>query len=136
MAAHCKRRPRRLSNAAPDKKLLRSCGARRTCSPKAAVHRPQIPWISSEKIAAVDLFSLLNDHIDVTVHLFPARILEKQALQIALATGQSAYDSLYLAAAVQARCRLITADERFVRSIKDPILQPHVVSLNDASLAL
>jgi predicted nucleic acid-binding protein len=82
------------------------------------------------------LDTLLNDYIDVAVHLLPARILAKRALQVALATGQTAYDSLYLAAAVQARCRLITADERFVRSVKDPFLQSHIVSLNDPSLLL
>lgn len=78
------------------------------------------------------LDTILRDHIDVTVHLLPARILAKRALQIALATGRSGYDCLYLAAAVQAHCCLITADERFVRSIKDPILQRHIVSLENA----
>jgi predicted nucleic acid-binding protein len=91
--------------------------------------------LTTEKLAA-RLDSLLQDYIDVVVHLLPARILVKRALQIALAAGQSAYDSLYLAAAVQAHCRLITADERLVRSIKDTVLQPHVVSLNDVTLVL
>jgi predicted nucleic acid-binding protein len=76
------------------------------------------------------LDTILQDHIDVTVHLLPARILAKRASEIAIATGRSIYDSLYLAAAVQARCRLITADERFVRSIKDPFLQHHIVALD------
>jgi predicted nucleic acid-binding protein len=84
--------------------------------------------------STLDVF--LRDHIDVTFRLLPARILVKQALQIAHSEGRSAYDCLYLAAAVQARCRLITADERFVRSIKSPLLKSHIVSLNDAGLAL
>jgi len=79
------------------------------------------------------LDTLLQDHIDVTVHLLPARILAKRASEIAIATGRSIYDCLYLAAAVQARCRLITADERFVRSIKDPFLQLHIVALDKFS---
>ena len=82
------------------------------------------------------LDKLLQDYIDVAVRLLPARILVKQALNIAHSEKRSAYDSLYLATAVQARCRLVTADERFVRSIKSPILRPHIVSLNDAALKL
>jgi len=82
---------------------------------------------------AVERFdNILRDHIDVTVHLLPARIVTKRALQIALATSRSAYDCLYLAAAIQARCRFVTADERFVRSIKDSTLQRSIVSLSDA----
>jgi predicted nucleic acid-binding protein len=76
--------------------------------------------------ASATLNTLLDEYIDVSVHLLPTRILAKNALHIARATAGSAYDSLYLAAAVQARCRLVTADERFVRSIKEPSLQPHI----------
>jgi predicted nucleic acid-binding protein len=75
---------------------------------------------------------LLQDHIDVTVHLLPGRILGKRALEIANATGRSAYDCLYLAAAVQAGCRLVTADGRFVRSIKDPALRRHMIALTES----
>ena len=89
--------------------------------------------LTNEK-AAERLDTILRDHIDVTVHLLPAKILAKRASRIALATGRSVYDSLYLAAAVQAGCRLITADERFVRAIKDPNLIPHIVSLKDVTL--
>lgn len=79
---------------------------------------------------------LLRDHIDSTVRLLPSRILVKQALKIAAEERHAAYDSLYLACAVQARCRLVTADNRFVRSIKNPLLKPHIVSLNDPELEL
>ena len=79
---------------------------------------------------------LLRDHIDVKVRLLPSRILVKQALEIATGERQSTYDSLYLASAVQARCRLVTADTRFVRSVKSPLLKPHIVSLDDPELDL
>ena len=93
---------------------------------KRATRRDLTPEQVTERLDA-----MLRDHIDVTVHLLPARILSSRALQIALATGRSAYDCLYLAAAVQSRCKFITADERFVRSIKDSTLQRHIVSLAD-----
>ena len=79
------------------------------------------------------LDTILRDHIDVTVHLLPARILSRRALQIALATGRSGSDCRYLAAAVQSHCRLITADERFLRSIQDTTLRNHIVSLGSKS---
>jgi predicted nucleic acid-binding protein len=78
---------------------------------------------------------LLEDHIDVTVRLLPSRIFLKQAWKIALAERRSVYDSLYLASAVQARCKLVTADDRFIRSITDPNLQSHVISLRSPALA-
>jgi len=79
---------------------------------------------------------LLRDHIDATVRLLPSRILAKLALQIAAEERHTAYDSIYLACAVQARCRLVTADYRFVRSVKNPLLKPHIVALNDPALKL
>ena len=79
---------------------------------------------------------LLRDYLDVKVRLLPARILVEQAMRIAVAERQTVYDCLYLACAVQARCRLITADDRFVRSIKSPQLKQHIASLNDPALEL
>jgi predicted nucleic acid-binding protein len=75
---------------------------------------------------------LLQNHIDVTIHLIPGRILGKRALEIAKATRRSAYDCLYLAAAVQAGCRLVTADGRFIRSIKEPALRRHMIALSES----
>jgi predicted nucleic acid-binding protein len=80
------------------------------------------------------LNTLLQDHIDVTVHLLPARILGKRALEIAKVTGRSTYDCLYLAAAVQAGCGFVTADARFVRSVKDPALRRHMIELASSNL--
>ena len=92
------------------------------------------------EVAAKDvetiLKTFLEQHLDVTLRLLPSRILVKQASQIAESERHSLYDSLYLATAVQAHCRLITADDKFVRSVKSPILKPHIVSLNDAALEL
>ncbi len=79
---------------------------------------------------------LLRRHIDSTVRLLPSRILLEQAMRIAAAEQQTIYDCLYLAYAVQARCRFVTADEKFVRSINDPLLKRHIVSLRDPSLDL
>jgi len=82
------------------------------------------------------LRKFLRDHIEVTVRLLPSRLVAAQALRIAASERHSIYDCLYLALAVQARCRLITADDRFMKSIQSKTLKAHVVSLNDPELGL
>jgi len=79
---------------------------------------------------------LLEDHVDVTLRLLPSRILVRQAWRIAHSERQSVYDSLYLAGAVQAKCKLVTADDRLIRSIRNPNLLSHLVSLHSPALAL
>jgi predicted nucleic acid-binding protein len=93
--------------------------------------KKQVRGDLDEEEAAERLDILLQDHIDVTIHLIPARILAKRVVQIAVTTGRSTYDSLYLAAAAQAGCRFVTADEKFVRSIKSPALRPYIIGLSD-----
>src|SRR6476660_5448715 len=97
--------------------------------------RGQRQELTTQEIQTI-LRMLLEDHLDVTIHLLPSRILMKQAIQIAQTERRSVYDCLYLAAAVQARCRLVTADDRFVRSITNPTFQPHIISIHNRALAL
>ena len=88
---------------------------------------------SEEVETALDIF--LDHHADVTVRLLPSRIAAKQAWHIAHTEHRSVHDSLYLALAMQSRCRFVTADQRLVRSIKSPILRRHILSLSDIVLA-
>jgi predicted nucleic acid-binding protein len=65
------------------------------------------------------------DRCPLTV--FPSGPLLESALEIALATGRTVYDSLYLALAVALDCRLVTADERLVNALGAGALSAHVV---------
>ena len=56
--------------------------------------------------------------------------LLEAALEIALATRRTVYDSLYVAAAVSRDCTLVTADDRLVRAFAGGPLAPHVRSLS------
>jgi predicted nucleic acid-binding protein len=64
------------------------------------------------------------DRFPVTV--FPSRLVLEGALEIALGTGRSVYDSVYLALAVALKCALVTADERLVNALARGPLASHV----------
>ena len=50
-----------------------------------------------------------------------------RAPEIALGTGRSVYDRVYLALAIALDCRLVTADERLVNAFADGPLGRHVL---------
>ena len=64
---------------------------------------------------------------DCPVTVFPSRPLIEGALEIALRTGRTVYDSVYLALAVALECRLVTADERLVNALTGSSLAAHVM---------
>ena len=65
------------------------------------------------------------DEFPLTV--FPSRLLLEGALEIALGTGRSVYDGIYVALAVALECSLVTADERLVNALAGGPLASHVV---------
>lgn len=54
---------------------------------------------------------------ELPLAVFPSRGVVEAAVEIALATGRSVYDSVYLALAVALECQLVTADERMVNAL-------------------
>jgi predicted nucleic acid-binding protein len=94
------------------------------------VTRGELTTRESEEL----LRTFLDRHLDVTVRLLPSGLVIKRALQIAIAERRSVYDSIYVALAVQARCILVTADDRFVRAIQSNVLKAHITSLSNLSL--
>jgi predicted nucleic acid-binding protein len=65
------------------------------------------------------------DQFPVTV--FPSRLILEGALEIALETGRSVYDSVYVALAVALECPLVTADERLVKGLAGGPLAAHIL---------
>jgi len=63
---------------------------------------------------ALEQFSLFLERIDSFEH---ALSVDALAMRLALSTGQSLYDCLYLALALQMGCDLITADRRFYNAL-------------------
>jgi predicted nucleic acid-binding protein len=67
------------------------------------------------------------DQFPLTV--FPSQLVLEGALEIALATGRSVYDSVYVALAVALECPLVTADERLVNAFSGNPLASHLAWL-------
>jgi predicted nucleic acid-binding protein len=70
------------------------------------------------------------------IELLPTRSLLETATRIAIELDHPAYDCLYLALAVENGCRLVTADESFMRVLGQRgrgDLRERVVSLKEAA---
>ena len=67
--------------------------------------------------------------------LFSSQLVLEAALEIALRTGRSVYDGVYLALAVVLECRLATADARLVNALARTPLAPHVVWIGAPEMA-
>jgi predicted nucleic acid-binding protein len=61
----------------------------------------------------------------------PSAPLLEAALEIAIRTGRTVYDSLYVAMAVRLDCRLVTADERLHNALKDGPLGGYILWVED-----
>jgi len=66
------------------------------------------------------------------VALLDSEPLLEEAFELSLRLGASFYDCVYLALAIEANDVLVTADERFVRSVQtDRTLHHSIISLTD-----
>ena len=66
----------------------------------------------------------------VPLHIHPSLTLLEGALEIALETRRTVYDSLYLALSVALSCTLVTADARLSNALRDSPLARHVSRLS------
>jgi predicted nucleic acid-binding protein len=67
--------------------------------------------------------------LDMGVTVVASAALSRRGLQVAIETGRTAYDALYLALAEKHECRLVTADERLVNSLRSTSWSERVVWL-------
>ncbi len=73
------------------------------------------------------------------IELLPTRSLLEAATRLALELDHPAYDCIYLAAAMDNRCRFVTADDRFLRKLghkRGTRLRNWAVALSDAAAVL
>jgi predicted nucleic acid-binding protein len=74
---------------------------------------------------------LLADVLALPLHVTPCGDLIEAALELALRTGRSVYDCLYLALAVKTKTVLFSADKRLVNALAGTPLAKHVTWIGD-----
>ena len=75
---------------------------------------------------------LVGDISVVGVEAVSMRALLPDAHALAVATGVTVYDAMYLTLAVRLETQVITGDDRFARKLAEhPLLAPHIRSVED-----
>lgn len=88
--------------------------------------------VRRRELADVEARQLVMDLAHVAVETVSTQSLLQDALAVALTTGITVYDGMYLALAVRLETELITGDERFADKIAaHPLLTSHVRRLQD-----
>jgi len=70
------------------------------------------------------------------IELLPTRSLFESAARLSIEINHPACDCLYLALAVEKKCQFVTADERFLRKLRQGrhhTLRGRAISLTDAA---
>ncbi len=68
--------------------------------------------------------------------LRPADALSENAMTVACSLKRSFYDSLYLALALMADCRLVTADKKLFDAVKDAApIKKHILWIEDVPVS-
>jgi predicted nucleic acid-binding protein len=75
---------------------------------------------------------LVKDLAGVSVETVGSRSLLQEAFAVALTTGTTVYDAMYLTLAVRLGTAVITGDDRLVERMSEhPLLAPHIRRLQD-----
>jgi predicted nucleic acid-binding protein len=74
---------------------------------------------------------LLADLLRLPLRITPCSELVEPALQLALRTGRTVYDCLYVAAALRHKTAVVSADKRLVNALAHGPLAAHVVWIGE-----
>jgi predicted nucleic acid-binding protein len=75
--------------------------------------------------------ALATDLLRLPLSIAPAADLVESALTLAMGTGRTVYDCIYLALAIKADAVLISVDRRFVNALQGGPFKKHVALLAD-----
>ncbi|MBP6001878.1 MAG: type II toxin-antitoxin system VapC family toxin [Pyrinomonadaceae bacterium] len=84
----------------------------------------------SEATAIIDSFLRLGIEFQSNVDLLHA------AVEVAIETGQSAYDCTYLALAIAKDCRFVTADRKFFLGLRNTRFRNYIVWIENISATI
>ena len=82
------------------------------------------------EITAEEAAGLMADFLRLPLEITPTAELADVALQLALRTGRTVYDCLYLALAVRTNGVLVTADKRLVNALAGSPLAKYVTGID------
>ena len=68
------------------------------------------------------------------LHITPSSLLLEPALEIALDTGRTVYDSCYVALAMLIESPLVTADQRLFQALRETDYAPYLVWVADLQM--
>lgn len=113
-----------------------SSESRRLLSPRHTLLAPDLIWSEAGNIAwkrvrrgemkADEAAEFIADLIRLPLGVVPTQGLLAPALELAIATDRTVYDCMYLAMAIDRKCRLVTADERFVNALAATPFAKHI----------
>ena len=113
-----------------------SDAARELLASGRTLHAPDLIWAELAnviwkryRLSEIDVpeaEDLLADFLALPLRITPSDGLLEAALELAMRTGRTVYDCLYLALAVKTDAVMITADRRLVRALADGPLKPHI----------
>jgi predicted nucleic acid-binding protein len=92
---------------------------------KKVYQRGEIPAEDGRQIVSALMASALEVH--------PVTSLLEPAFDIALATGRTVYDSIYLALATALNCKLVTADNKYFNALQSGPFARDVLWVADVS---
>lgn len=78
------------------------------------------------ELTADEAAAILVDMMRMPIEILPSRDLIETALELAIHSDRTVYDCLYLAAAIQEKAVLLTADERLVNAFTGTPLARHL----------
>jgi len=111
--------------------------ARRLLADVYALYAPDLLWpecgnILWKKVRQGELTAqearLIREGLELQpLHIAPSYLLLEPALEIALDTGRTVYDSCYLALAMLTESQLVTADQRLFNALRRTDYAPYLV---------
>ena len=113
-----------------------SAASRRLLSRRRKLLAPDLIWSEVGNIAwkrvrrgemtRDEASQFMGDLIRLPLNVVPTQSLVAPALELAMTTDRTVYDCLYLALAIAHKCRLVTADKRFVNALSATPFATHV----------
>ena len=114
--------------------------SRRLLSGRRRLLAPDLVWgefgnvvwkrVGRGEITGEEAAGIVGDFLRLPLEVVPTGPLLPAALELALSTGRTVYDCLYLALAIDRGCSLVTGDERLVNALENTPLAGRLLAVS------